>query len=236
MKQIITALTILTVALLAQAREMTSWSYQELYDQADLVVIAKPISTQDTTEKAVLPNISPDVHVVGLSTQFDISVVMKGDKHLKKCVLHHFRLTNPKEIMINGPMLASFDPEQHTRFLLSCIERLTGVIRQCPDRPTPLCFPCKNWKGRFRGLMKQGGASRLKGCPCGCARTRQDGRPTKHQPSSLTCAIKANANLAQPSHRKPAGWRWMAFGMTGPAILISRVRGFLRDVNTMTFR
>src|SRR5438552_17370373 len=114
MKTIITGFLILAAALLAQAREMRSWSYQELYDQADLVVIAKPISAQDASEKAVLPNIAPNVHVVGLSTQFDISVVIKGDKHLKRCVLRHFRLTNPKEIMINGPMLASFDPEHHT--------------------------------------------------------------------------------------------------------------------------
>src|SRR6266850_4733784 len=118
MKKIITGLLILTAALLAQARVMRSWSYQELYDQADLLVIAKPISTQDTAEKAVLSNISPDLHVVGLSTEFDISVVMKGDKNLKKCVLHHYRLANPKEMMDNGPMLASFDPKQHTRFLL----------------------------------------------------------------------------------------------------------------------
>ncbi|MCU1291231.1 MAG: hypothetical protein JWP08_81, partial [Bryobacterales bacterium] len=67
MKRIIPVCFILATALLAQARLMNSWSYQELYDQSDLVVIAKPVSTQETTEKATLPNISPDVHVVGLS-------------------------------------------------------------------------------------------------------------------------------------------------------------------------
>src|SRR5947208_15195481 len=107
MKRIIIGLTILAAALLAQARSMRTWSYQELYDLADLIVIAKPISTQDTSEKAVLPNISPDVHVVGLSTQFDISVVMKGDKNLRKCVLHHYRLANPNEMLDKGPMHAS---------------------------------------------------------------------------------------------------------------------------------
>src|SRR5947208_5917381 len=109
MKRITTGLLILTAALLAQAREMRSWSYQELYDQADLVVIAKPISTQDASEKAVLPTISPDVHVLGLSTEFATSEGMKGDKSWKKCVLHHYRLANPKSLMDNEPMLASFD-------------------------------------------------------------------------------------------------------------------------------
>src|SRR5438552_18751685 len=117
MKTIITGFLILAAALLAQAREIRSWTYQELYDQADLVVIAKPISTQDASEKAVLPNISPDVHVVGLSTEFATSVVMKVDKSLKKCVLHHYRLANPKEMMDRRPTLASFDPKQQTGLL-----------------------------------------------------------------------------------------------------------------------
>src|SRR3989442_9380840 len=87
MKRLITVFLLLATALLAQARLMKSWSYQELYDQSDLVVIAKPISTQDTIEKASLPNISPDVHVVGLSTEFEISLVMKGEKGAKKGTL-----------------------------------------------------------------------------------------------------------------------------------------------------
>ena len=64
MNRTIAVFLLLATALLAQARLMKSWSYQELYDQSDLVVIARPISTHDTSEKATLPNISPDVHVV----------------------------------------------------------------------------------------------------------------------------------------------------------------------------
>jgi hypothetical protein len=50
---------ILTTALSAQGRIMRTWSYQELYHQADLVVIAKPVSTQETAEKATLPDVAP---------------------------------------------------------------------------------------------------------------------------------------------------------------------------------
>ena len=147
MKRIITGLLILTAALLAQARGMRSWSYQELYDQADLVVIAKPISTQDTAEKAVLPNFSPDLHVVGLSTAFDISVVMKGDKSLKKCVLHHYRLANPKEMRDNGPMLASFDPKQHTRFLLFLHREADGRYSPVSGQTDPTLFSVQKLEG-----------------------------------------------------------------------------------------
>ena len=87
MKVITIILLIFSTICVAHARTMRTWSYQELYDEADLVIIAKPISTQDTAEKTTLPNIAPDVHVVGLSTEFEISVVMKGDKNLKKSIL-----------------------------------------------------------------------------------------------------------------------------------------------------
>jgi hypothetical protein len=119
MKIITVTLLILATICVAHARPFTLWSYQELYDKADLVIIAKPISIQDTVEKTTLSDI-PDVHVVGLSTEFKIRVVMKGDKSLKKATLHHYRIADPKEELINGPRLISFDPKQQlsTRFLL----------------------------------------------------------------------------------------------------------------------
>ena len=147
MKTINTGLLILTAALLAQAREMRSWSYQELYDQADLVVIAKPISTQDASERAVLPKFSPDLNVVGLSTAFDISVVMKGDRSLKKCVLHHYRLANPKEMRVNGPMLASFDPKEHTRFLLFLRREADGRYSPVSGQTDPTLFSVQKLEG-----------------------------------------------------------------------------------------
>jgi hypothetical protein len=132
---------------MAQARIMRSWSYQELYDQADLVVIAKPVSTQETAEKATLPNIAPDVHVVGLSTEFDISVVMKGDKSAKKATLHHYRLANPKKVMANGPSLASFDPKQHTRFLLFLHREPDGRYSPVSGQTDPTLFSVLKLEG-----------------------------------------------------------------------------------------
>jgi hypothetical protein len=135
MKIITATLLIFATTCLAHARPFTLWSYQELYDKAGLVIIAKPISTQDTAENTTLPDI-PDVHVVGLSTEFKISVVMKGDKSMKKVTLHHYRLADPKEELINGPSLISFDPKQQpsTRFLLFlCLEgdrRYSPISRQ----------------------------------------------------------------------------------------------------------
>ncbi|MDZ4815676.1 MAG: hypothetical protein SGI71_05370 [Verrucomicrobiota bacterium] len=118
---------------------MQNWSYQELYDQADLVVIAKPISTLETTEKVVLPDISPG-SVVGLSTEFDIRVVMKGDKSVKKVTLHHYKLADPQEWMRNGPNLASFDPKQKTRFLLFLHREADGRYSPVSGQVDPAWF------------------------------------------------------------------------------------------------
>ena len=133
MKIITATLLIFAMTCLAHARLHQGWSYQELYAQADLVVIAKPISTQDTTEKATLPNGTPGAyHVVGLSTEFEISVVLKGDNSLKKVTLHHYRLADSKskEPLINGPSLVSFYPKQDIQFLMFL--RLEGDGRYSP--------------------------------------------------------------------------------------------------------
>jgi hypothetical protein len=140
MKTLITSLLILATAFMAQARFMRAWTYQELFHQADLVVIAKPVSTQDTDERTVLPQIAPDVHVIGQSTAFDISVVMKGDKSLKKFVLHHYRLANPKELLINGPSLASFHPKPYTRFLLFLHREPDGRYAPVSGQTDPTLF------------------------------------------------------------------------------------------------
>ncbi len=118
MKAITTVFVVIATALLAQARVMRSWTYQELYDKADLVVIANPTSVEDTAEQTVLPRIAPDINVVGRSSHFDISVVMKGDKGPKKLVLHHYWWAYPAKLPMNGPTLAHFDPTENRRYLL----------------------------------------------------------------------------------------------------------------------
>ncbi len=126
---------------------MRTWSYQELYDQADLVVIAKPVSTQETAEKSTLPNIAPAVRVIGLSTEFDISLLMKGDKSVKKAVLHHYRLADPKQLMMNGPNLACFDPKQPTRFLLFLHREADGRYSPVSGQTDPTLFSVLKLEG-----------------------------------------------------------------------------------------
>lgn len=115
-KALITGILIFATVSLVESRIVKAWSYQEFYDQSDLVVIAQKFIAEDTTEAAVPPNLSLNVHVVGVSTKFRISGVLKGDRNLTWCILHNYRLANPEAPMIDGPMLVAFDPKVYPRF------------------------------------------------------------------------------------------------------------------------
>ena len=137
----------MTLALLAHGRPMRTWSYQELTDQADLVVIAKPVSTTNTTEHSVLPNTAPGVRVIGVNTDFKVLVALKGDQSLKTLVLHHCRLPNPKEHIIDGPNLVFFDLKQANRFLLFLHRDADGRYSPVSGQTDPALFSVLKLEG-----------------------------------------------------------------------------------------
>src|SRR5438874_6541399 len=91
-------------------RLMKDWTFQEMFAKSDLVVIATPIATFETGEHTALKDMAPPVEVLGLSTEFQVCLVLKGDKATNKFVLHHYKLEH-EEPMISGPELISFDPK-----------------------------------------------------------------------------------------------------------------------------
>jgi hypothetical protein len=111
-------------------------TYQELLDRSDLAVIGTPTtSTTDTNEQSFLPNIfSQDkdgkqskVGAIGVETAFKICVVLKGEKPSQQIVLHHYRLASA-EVLVNGPMLVSFelDPTRRRSYLLFLVRERDG--------------------------------------------------------------------------------------------------------------
>jgi hypothetical protein len=88
------------------ARE--DWTFEEMFAKSDLVVIATPIAIFETQEHTTLKDIAPPVEVLGLRTEFQVRLVLKGDKKMNKFVLHHYKLEH-EEPMTNGPELVSFD-------------------------------------------------------------------------------------------------------------------------------
>jgi hypothetical protein len=104
MKGLFLTFVVWTMSTLCFGRPIAAWTYQELFKQADLVVVAAPISTQDTKESRGLPGWTV-LAAVGVNTEFHTSLVMKGDKKLKRFILHHYRLKDPEEITRNAPAL-----------------------------------------------------------------------------------------------------------------------------------
>lgn len=102
-------------------RVSTRLPYDELTRQADLIVIATPLSVRDTGQKTTIPGIrrgNDPVPAIGMETTFDVVAVLKGDSGGKKIVLYHLREENPPKVSANGPALASFDPGKKKRYLL----------------------------------------------------------------------------------------------------------------------
>lgn len=82
-----------------------------MLDKADLVVVAKPTSTKDTSETTILAT----ANVVGIETEFSVRAVLKGSQDVEKLVLHHYRF-GANNHLFDGPRL--FDPSVFGSFLL----------------------------------------------------------------------------------------------------------------------
>ena len=103
----------------AGARNIPWFSYDELFAKSDLVVIAVPATkTRDTTEHTALTkNITPAIPVVGVITDFQCLLVLKGAKR-QRLTLHHYRDAplplkpgqGIESVVMNGPTFTTYKP------------------------------------------------------------------------------------------------------------------------------
>ena len=142
-----TALLLISTGFVG-ARPIQLWPYQELVDKSDLIVIAKPVSTHDTPERTVSLAAGQsfgDWAFLGLSTEFDVSLVIKGDKSLKTIVLHHFRFEKTDEhvVLMDGPGLVSFDPAKMKSWLLFLKKEADGRFAPVNGQIDPNLYAVK---------------------------------------------------------------------------------------------
>ena len=103
---------------LLTARIIESWTYQEMFDKADLVVIARTVSTNDTDERSALL----DLKVIGVISEFKSLLVLKGSQNVTTFQLHHYRLQSESdENVVNGPDLVRITRPRQS-FLLFLIK------------------------------------------------------------------------------------------------------------------
>ena len=147
MKLLVVPLLMLAFLSETNARLTKLWSYQEMFDLADLVAVAKPISTEDTSEKGKLPE-GPAVDVVGVTTKLEIHLVMKGDKALKDLRLHHYRQQNPKEVLVNGPDFVSFNFKRPQNYLVFLKKASDGRYVPVAGQTDPAGFSIRKLEGQ----------------------------------------------------------------------------------------
>jgi hypothetical protein len=120
-------LTAIAIAICAEARPVANWDYRQKFEMADLVMIGRPIQTEDTSERIDLPGISvgrlhqasTGLPVIGINTRFAVTSVRKGDTGTSEIVVHHYRLVSAKdELSANAANLVTFDPKKEAYFLL----------------------------------------------------------------------------------------------------------------------
>lgn len=109
----------LCIAAPTQAHIMSILTYDELFRGADLVVVAQPATkTTPTGERTQFPDLvtqnadgtQTPVPAIGVETVFEVQKVVKGDKHLKRFVLHHLEDVPSDKPAYGGAATVWFDP------------------------------------------------------------------------------------------------------------------------------
>ena len=94
----------------ATGRNIPWPDYDKYFAQSDFVVIAQPVTeTQDTGERTASPEFAKKLIAIGVSTQFESLLVLKGAKE-KQFTLHHYRYEqlDQDKVVVNGPSSMAF--------------------------------------------------------------------------------------------------------------------------------
>jgi hypothetical protein len=128
MKRLLPVVVLVIATQALDARFVEPWTYQQMFEKADLVVIARPINTSDTAEHQMLPDYAPPLPVIGVTTEFETRLVLKGSKDVTLFKLHHFRYRADADetAMSNTPELLKIKVEKRTTFLLFLIKERDG--------------------------------------------------------------------------------------------------------------
>jgi hypothetical protein len=129
------------------ARIVRPWTYQELFEKANLVVIGEVVGSEDNGERTELVDVEPHVPVIGLITKFKSLLVIKGSKDLATFGLHHYKFSS------DNAKLAGEAPDlvevagQHQVYLLFLIAEHGGLYVPVSGQTDPASFSVLELKG-----------------------------------------------------------------------------------------
>ncbi|HLJ57822.1 MAG TPA: hypothetical protein VKT77_22485 [Chthonomonadaceae bacterium] len=129
------ALTIAVAPIASVAgRPVEVLTPEQLWKQADVVVIGKAQSSSSPPLRNSRPNTWTDVHTV-----FTVEAALKGKAAGKTITLQHYRYHSPEaEITeIDGPVFVKFDTAKHEQYLLF-LKAPRGLPADAPVEYQPL--------------------------------------------------------------------------------------------------
>jgi|SRR5579884_2357312 len=120
------------------ARLTEPWTYNEMFNKADLVAIAYVVSSRDTNEHTTLAG---DIEVVGVTTEFRSALILKGPHDITTFQLHHYRFKSEtdRENIANAPALVRIGPH-HPVFLLFLVHEPDGRYAPVTGQTDPALF------------------------------------------------------------------------------------------------
>ena len=139
----------------AHARKIEEWSYERLFSEADLIVIARVGRSKDTRDQFPEAAWGTDAFI-GVNTSFTILQTLKNDIEGEKFTLLHFRAAR---LLSNGPLLLKFQTSPRR---ITGVERLDesgekpiSSVNIVEPPPNYLLFLRKRDDGRFEALSGQ---------------------------------------------------------------------------------
>lgn len=142
------ALAVIASSVAAPARGVEDWSYQRLFQQSDLIVIAYPVTSEPTADRT---KDNPwKVELRGVNTRFRVEYVLKGKPDLLNVTVLHY--TSDMAIA-DGPTLVSF----RTNGLSYTIKTDKGTTAAVSEGgpSTYLLFLRQRGDGRFEPVSGQ---------------------------------------------------------------------------------
>jgi hypothetical protein len=141
---LLVALTTLACLSPAHARLIESWPFDRLLKEADVVVLAKAVSSKDSGE--VFKDRAWTVDFAGVDTAFQVEAVLKGEVRGGRLTLLHYRLPAGRTV-VNGPLLVTFPT---TRLLIKSSRAKTSLAP-----PRYLLFLKRRGDGRYEAVSGQ---------------------------------------------------------------------------------
>lgn len=105
MRTVAGIVVLVALATPAAARQVETWSYERLFKEAEVVVIASAQRTVDTEDKPADPKRGNGL--LGQETTFVVHSTLKGAVAGGRLTLRHFKKDN-RLVWQNGPLLVTF--------------------------------------------------------------------------------------------------------------------------------